>query len=90
MEKNSGKNQLNKTKRLTRCHDSGNIWCYYDSNGNNPCGCGSNCYHYEYDLMKKKIYGVCNACGIDIYEVKEEYTGEKLQTGQWLSNLVEV
>ena len=74
-----------KSRRLTQCHeDSNNIWCYYDGDENNPCGCGSNCYHYEYDLIDKKIYGVCNACGTDIYEVKEEYTDERLHTGQWL------
>ena len=74
-----------KSRRLTQCYeDSNNIWCYYDGDENNPCGCGSNCYHYEYDLIDKKIYGVCNACGTDIYEVKEEYTDERLHTGQWL------
>ena len=46
------------SKRLVQRHkDSGNIWCYYNSGEHNPCGCGSNCYHYEYDLMDKKIYG---------------------------------
>lgn len=40
--------------------------------------------------MDKKIYGVCNGCGYNIYELKEEYTREKLLTGQWLSNIAEV
>ena len=48
---------------------------------NNPCGCGSNCYHDEYD--GKKIYGVCNACDTDIYELKDEYVEEKLKEGIW-------
>ncbi len=73
------------TRRLTQCYeDSGNMWQYFDGDENNPCGCGSNCYHYEYDRIDNKIYGVCNCCGTDIYEMKEEYVDEKLQTGHWL------
>lgn len=34
----------------------------------NPCGCGSNCFHKEFD--GKTLYGVCNACDRDIYEFK--------------------
>jgi hypothetical protein len=77
-------NNIKHKNRLTQCYeDNGNIWCYY-SEENNPCGCGSNCYHYEYDKMNNKIYGVCNACGTDIYEMKEEYMNEELNIGQWL------
>lgn len=73
------------TRRLTQCYeDSENIWQYYDSDEKNPCGCGSNCYHYEYDRIDNKVYGVCNCCGTDIYEIKEEYMNEKLHTGKWL------
>ena len=39
---------------------------YFTSGQRNPCGCGSNCYHYEFD--GENIYGVCNACGRDIYQ----------------------
>lgn len=69
-------------KRKTQCYkDNKKIWCYYSSDSLNPCGCGSNCYHYEFD--GKKIYGVCNACDTDIYEVKDEYMREKLKEGTW-------
>ena len=47
----------------------------------NPCGCGSNVYHLEYD--EKTIFGVCNVCGKDIYEVKPVYIPQKLNEGIW-------
>lgn len=73
------------TRRLIQCYeDSENMWQYYDSAGANPCGCFSNCYHFEYDKIYNKIYGVCNCCGADIYEVKKEYVDEKLYVGKWL------
>lgn len=73
------------TRRLIQCYeDTENIWQYYDGDENNPCGCGSNCYHYEYDRIDNKVYGVCNSCGMDIYEMKKEYMDEKLHTGKWL------
>lgn len=69
-------------KRKTQCYkDDGKVWCYYSSDSLNPCGCGSNCYHYEFD--GKKIYGVCNACDTDIYEMKNEFVKEKLKQGIW-------
>lgn len=67
--------------RTTQCHKkSGNVWCYYTTE-NNPCGCGSNCYHYEYDGAH--VIGVCNACKSDIYMIKDEYTQEYLNEGVW-------
>lgn len=79
------RNQI-QTKRLTQCYeDSENMLQYYSSENKNPCGCGSNCYHYEYDRINNVIYGVCNACEEDIYIVKEEYMDEKLHAGKWLS-----
>jgi hypothetical protein len=57
------------------------VWCYFVSGEKNPCGCRSNCYHYEYD--EETIIGVCNACDRDIYEVNEEYKEEKLEKGVW-------
>lgn len=60
--------------------DTKNVWTYF-SPEKNPCGCGSNCYHYEYD--GQKIIGVCNGCGRDIYEVKPEYVQEYLDKGIW-------
>lgn len=78
------KNQK-QTRRLTQFYENTeDIWQYYDGDKNNPCGCGSNCYHYEYDRIDNKVYGVCNCCGVDIYEVKEEYMDEKIHTGKWL------
>jgi len=72
-------------KRLTQCYDgTDKVWCYYDGQERNPCGCGSNCYHYEYDEENNKIYGVCNSCKTIIYEVKDEYISEKLLKGVWL------
>ena len=72
-------------KRLIqRYTESRNPWCYY-SKENNPCGCGSNCYHLEYDRSDDKIYCVCNGCKSDIYEIKEEYIKENLDKGVWLS-----
>ena len=57
-------------------------WCYFTGKTKNPCGCGSNCFHYEDDGTD--IYGVCNACGEDIYQVKPEYVEEYRQTGVWI------
>lgn len=69
-------------KRKIQYYDSGNQYhTYMAGRDRNPCGCGSNCYHLEYD--GEKIYGVCNACGIDIYEIKDEYVKEKLDQGIW-------
>lgn len=47
----------------------------------NPCGCGSNCFHYERE--GGTVYGVCNACDADIYIMKEEYAPEILSKGVW-------
>lgn len=72
------------TRKIQHYSDGDNgIWCYFIKGEKNPCGCGSNCYHYEYDAVAKKIYGVCNACNRDIYEVKEENVQELLGKGIW-------
>ena len=69
-------------KRKFQYYDDGEYYHNYLVNGeNNPCGCGSNVYHLEYD--GKKIYGVCNACNTDIYEYKDEYIEEELKQGIW-------
>lgn len=69
-------------KRKIQYYDNGKQYHTYMVGGDrNPCGCGSNCYHYEFD--GKKIYGVCNACGTDIYEMKNEFVKEKLNQGIW-------
>lgn len=71
-------------RRLTQYHeDQKTLWQYFTGDRNNPCNCGSNCYHLEYNKIDNKIYGVCNACDTDIYEIRDEYIGEELQTGRW-------
>lgn len=55
------------------------LWNYYI--GGQCCSCRANVYHYEYD--GKDIYGVCNACGKDLYIVKEEYVNKRLKEGIW-------
>lgn len=77
-----------KPQRLIQCHaDSKNMWQYYNSDEFNPCGCESNCFHYEYDKASNKIYGVCNACHTDIYEVKEDFVSEMLKKGIWIKKI---
>ena len=68
-------------RKIQRHADTNDIWTYYNPEMGNPCGCGSNCYHYEYD--GKRVIGVCNACNQDIYEVKPEYVKEYLDNGVW-------
>ena len=75
--------EANKPYILTQYHeDSGNIWQYM-SEEPNPCECGSNVYHLEYDEKYGNIYGVCNACDTIIYKLTEEYVKEKLKQGVW-------
>lgn len=57
------------------------IWSYYIPQIRNPCGCGSNCYHYEYD--GRRVVGVCNGCDADIYTVEEKLIGDYLMEGIW-------
>lgn len=68
-------------RKIQKYPGTKNVWTYYTSNTQNPCECGSNCYHYEYD--GQKVIGVCNACSQDIYEVKSEYVQEYLDKGIW-------
>ena len=62
----------------------------YFTTGTNPCGCGSNGYHYERE--HHTIYCVCNGCGKDIYTIKPEYAEEEFARGLWRpkNRLVEV
>jgi hypothetical protein len=74
--------------RLVQYHEYNDIvWSYYHYplGKNNICGCGSNCCHYEYDKLENKIYGVCDGCGAEIYEIKKEYIDKELKVGRWLS-----
>ena len=69
-------------ERVTQYYeDSEGAWSYFISGQKNPCGCGSNLYHYQYD--GNILYGVCNTCGSDIYEIKDEYVEEQLNKGIW-------
>ena len=70
------------SKRKIQYYDNGKQYhTYFVKGERNSCGCGSNCYHYEYD--GKKIYGVCNACNTVIYELKDEYVEDRLKEGIW-------
>lgn len=44
----------------------------------NPCLCGGNCFHQEFDESTGKVFGVCSVCGTEIYEVREEYASAEL------------
>lgn len=66
-------------RKIQYYNNSNRYWNYF--NGDKPCCCGSNVHHLEYD--GRKIYGVCNGCGKDISEYKDEYVEETLQKGIW-------
>lgn len=58
------------------------IMTYMVPNGEkNPCGCGSNCFHYEYD--GNDIYCVCNACNADLFIFNKDAVANCLKTGLW-------
>ena len=57
------------------------VHSYWNGGKRNPCNCGSNLYHYEYDGTN--ISGICNNCGTKLYEMKEEYVEECLKEGFW-------
>lgn len=70
-----------KSTRTVLCDkEDEEIECFM-SQGGNSCGCGSNCYHLEFDGTH--VYGVCNACHRDVYEVKPEYIEKYLAKGIW-------
>ena len=68
------------TKRKIQYYEDGGIWCRMVKGKKNPCNCESNVFHLEYD--GKTIYGVCNACNRDIYEIVSG-AEEDLATGIW-------
>ena len=77
--------------KKVRFKDSGNniiegISEYYTKEMN-PCRCGSNCQHYEYD--GKNVFVVCNGCWSDLAIIKPEYAEEYLNKGIW-RNMAEV
>lgn len=49
---------------------NGEIQSFWIKEERNPCGCGSNCFQKQND--ETTTYGVCNSCGLDIYEYKEK------------------
>jgi hypothetical protein len=77
-----GRVQIKSRNRMKQYYldDRDSIHTYF-THDRNPCGCGSNCYHKEYDPDDEKVYGVCNACNMDIYEYED--TEEVLGEGIW-------
>lgn len=71
------------SKGEKNCKENG-VWyhSYVIDGGStyNPCGCGSNVYHLEYD--GKTIFGVCNVCEKDIYEVKQSRAQDLFQIAE--------
>lgn len=69
----------------TLYHDNGTeLWQFFIEGQKNPCECGSNMFHYEYD--GEKIYGICNCCGQRIYTVATSYVQGYLDMGKWIDN----
>lgn len=71
-------------KRKIQYEEDGKWYHSYIVDGGatyNPCGCGSNVYHLEYD--GKTIFGVCNVCEKDIYTIKPDCVQEMLKEGIW-------
>lgn len=66
------------SKRTKLYLGNGQLRTYMAEEGKtNPCGCGSNCFHYEFD--GNWVIGVCNCCGKDIYTKKKPYDEEFLK-----------
>lgn len=57
---------------------NGNTHSFFIKGERNPCGCGSNCFHKEDD--NKHTYGVCNACGKDVYVYNEREEFKEYKT----------
>lgn len=70
-------------KRLIQYKNDG-YWTYWIRGEDNPCNCGANCFHKEYDINLNKIFCVCNSCKCDIYTVKDEFIEEELKEEKWL------
>ena len=68
-------------RKIQYCEDNKTIHSYYVPHERNPCGCGSNLYHLQYDV--KNIYGVCNACKEDLYIYNDDVIQENLNKGIW-------
>ena len=76
-------NQVKSIRQIQCYEDTERVWQYYNK-FENPCECGSNCYHFEYDRDDDKIYGVCNCCNKDIYVMRKECKDDKLKQGKWV------
>lgn len=61
----------------------GEIQSFFIKKTLNPCGCGSNVYHQEFD--GEKLFGVCNACKRDIYEF--EYDEDYIKNSEWQESI---
>ena len=74
---------MKENKRKILCNKgTKNTWTFYIPQQRNPCDCGSNCFHEEYD--GENVICVCNACNRDIYEIKSEHIKKELERGDWI------
>lgn len=62
-------------------YNNGDIKSFMTKGQRNPCGCGSNCYHYITDDVE--ILGICNACETAIYQISQEYVEKYLKQEKW-------
>jgi len=58
---------------------NGEVEGFFIKGERNPCGCGSNVFHKEYN--GKTLFGVCNACERDIYEYYDDQ--DYIDKSQW-------
>ena len=77
-----GERMLLRSRKILCYKGTKDVWTFFISGQRNPCGCGSNCYHEEYD--GEKVIGVCNACNQDIYEMKPECAKDELKRETWI------
>ena len=70
-----------KNRRVRYDIDGSGVESFWIKGVKNPCGCGSNVYHYELD--GEKVIGVCNSCNTDIYEVYGTHASELISNGIW-------
>lgn len=83
MNDSFGSRGIGNDARLIHYNDEGITYTNFTLGSKNPCGCDSNCYHYEFDTRSNKVYGVCNACGKDIYVVDDMEKNKDIFQGTW-------
>lgn len=67
-------------QRKVQFYEDGDRYWQYIAEGVR-CECECNVFHLEYD--GKTIYGTCNACNADVYEILPEAIHERLGKGIW-------